>query len=94
MKDILNIEPGDMRNIFFPKDFTIDYQRFGSEPKFNVPVRRMRVYYWDEDDHFGVDYYFYNDDSNGWFAKFYDLTKESKEKVRRFVQRMYKNKRR
>ncbi len=99
MRQTLNLRPGDSVDIIFPEGFTVEYTKTeklsnGSwGPVIHSSIcTRMNAYYWDEDDHYCVDYYFYNDNiDRRHFAKDYNLTQESFKKVSDFVKQNYKN---
>ena len=50
----------------------------------------MNSWYWDDDDHCCLDHYFYGIDEDNHFAKLYDLTQESIDKVMRFINDNYR----
>lgn len=83
--------PGDSINVFFPQGFKVVYTKteFRADGTLGKVVRsedlaRMNAWYWDEEDHCTLDYYFYDADNNR-FAKNNDLTDESREKVWEFL---------
>lgn len=98
MKYILDLCPGDSMDIRFPEGFTVDYETSILEDgefikKIETSVcTRMHAYFWDDDDHRCLDFYFYNDNisNSSWFAKQYYLTPESWKKVEEFVKDNYK----
>lgn len=103
MRSALNIYPGESVDVIFPEGFTVEYNKIvweGNTPKRIIGATvctRMNAYYWDDDDHRCLDFYFYNDneESKGslgfsHFAKFWDLTPESRNKVEEFVKSNYK----
>lgn len=103
MRSVLNVYPGESVDVVFPEGFTVEYNKIvweGNTPKRIIGATvctRMNAYYWDDDDHRCLDFYFYNDneESKGplgvsHFAKFWDLTPESRNKVEEFVKSNYK----
>lgn len=99
MENLLNICPGDLVDVIFPEGFTLEYKEteLTEDRKLKSVVRssvctRMVAYYWDDDDHRCLDFYFYNDNipNSNWFAKQYYLTPESRKKVEEFVRSNYK----
>lgn len=91
MRHILNIQPGDTFDVFFPDGFKVEYHKNIFDGKiYTTEVKRMLVYYWDEDDHRIDDYYFFNEDDKIYFAKFWRLTSESRKKVVNFIKNNYK----
>lgn len=96
MRTLIDIYPGDSIDIHFPEGFTLDYEKTMMDDNgefvkriFTSPCTRMNAYYWDEDDHRCLDFYFYNDndDNSNWFAKQYYLTPESRKKVEDFLRK-------
>lgn len=88
---IAEMQPGDSINVLFPMGFKVVYTRTekradGSWGKVvhSEELARMNAYYWDEYDHCTKDYYFYDAQGNR-FAKMFDLTSESIEKVWNFI---------
>lgn len=89
--DIAQMRPGDSIDVFFPQGFKVVYTKteFRADGSLGKVVRseelvRMNAYYWDDDDHRTKDYYFY--DAQGQrFAKMFDLTSDSREKVWNFI---------
>lgn len=104
MRSVLNVHPGESVDVIFPEKFILDYEQTvmtedGEIIKcvFSSPCTHMSAYYWDDDDHRCLDFYFYNDneESKGplgvsYFAKLWDLTPESRNKVEKFVKANYK----
>lgn len=98
MRATLNLYPGDSVDIHFPEGFTVDYETSVLDNgKFvkNIETAvctRMNAYYWDEDDHRCLDFYFHNDNipGKGWFCKERHLTQESYNKVSDYVRENYK----
>ena len=97
------MRPGDVMDIQFPEGFELEYKRTVMDENGNFIqcifasiCTRMCAYYWDDDDHRCLDFYFHNDNDkstflkNSYFAKFGDLTIESQEKVKEFVKYNYK----
>lgn len=99
MRATLDLRPGDSVNVYFPEGFTIDYETSVLDNgKFVKKIEtavctRMNAYYWDEDDHCCLDFYFHNDNipGKGWFCKIRHLTQESYNKVSKYVRENYKN---
>lgn len=90
-EQIERMQPGDSINVFFPQGFNVVYTttEFRADGSLGKVVRseelaRMNAYYWDEDDHCTKDYYFYDAQGNR-FAKMFDLTSDSREKVWNFI---------
>lgn len=96
IKNILNITPGDSLDVFFPGGMEIVFERrFWRDGEFVIDtftstVDRMNAYYWDEDDHKKLDFYFYETGIPYWAAKWWDLTEASQKKVLEFIQKNYK----
>lgn len=96
IKNILNITPGDSLDVFFPGGMEIVFERrFWRDGEFVIDtftstVDRMNAYYWDEDDHKKLDFYFYETGIPYWVAKWWDLTEASQKKVLEFIQKNYK----
>ena len=104
MRSVLNVHPGDSVDVKFPEGFELEYKRAVMDENgdiiqciFASICTRMNAYYWDNDDHRRLDFYFYNDneESEGilgvsHFAKFRDLTPDSRKKVEEFVRSNYK----
>ena len=104
MRSVLNVYPGESVNVIFPEGFELEYKKAVMDENGNFIqcifasiCTRMRAYYWDDDDHRCLDFYFYNDneESKGFlgishFCKFWDLTPESQKKVEEFVKANYK----
>lgn len=103
MRSVLNVHPGESVDVVFPEGFTVEYDKTvweGNTPKriiFATVCTRMTAYYWDDDDHRCLDFYFYNDNEEpkelsgvSHFAKLWDLTEESQNKVEEFVKANYK----
>lgn len=91
LDQIADMRPGDSIDITFPEGFTVDYTstklvdgKFQEVVK-TSPLKRMNVWYWDEDDHCCKDYYFYNGTNGSWFAKARHITKESWEKINAYL---------
>lgn len=98
LNSILNVYPGDSLDIIFPDNFILDYVKTVMDENgdfiqcvFSTECVRMHTYYWDEDDHKCIDYYFYNNNDGNWFAKYYGLTDESRQKVYEYIKTNYKN---
>ena len=98
MRSVLNVYPGESVDVCFPEGFTVDYEtsitvngKFVEKIETSI-CTRMHAYYWDEDDHRCLDFYFHNDNipGNGWFCKMRHLTTESKKKVEEFVKSNYR----
>ena len=95
-----NIYPGDNIVISFPENFELEYYIHdfitGKNDVRKFICTELNVYHWDENDHYGVDYYFYEPEESyksyrkggiyNWTCKIYDLTKESKAKVEEYLQ--------
>lgn len=104
MRSVLNVYPGDSVDVLFPEGFELEYKRAVMDENgdviqciFTSICTRMNAYYWDDDDHRCLDFYFYNDNEEAktplgvsHFAKLYDLTPESQKKVEEFVKANYK----
>ena len=103
MNSVLNVYPGESVDVLFPEGFTVEYNKVvweGDTSKriiFATVCTRMNAYYWDDDDHCCLDFYFYNDNEEAkgpfgisHFAKLYDLIPESRAKVEEFVKANYK----
>ena len=104
MRSVLNVHPGESVDVIFPEGFTVEYNKIvwdGMVPRRTVAYAtvctRMNAYYWDDDDHRCLDFYFYNDNEEtksplgvSHFAKLWDLTPESQKKVEEFVKANYK----
>lgn len=89
--DIAQMRPGDSIDVFFPQGFNVVYTRrerqsdgAWSDVEHSEELVRMNAYYWDDDDHRTKDYYFYDAQGNR-FAKMFDLTSDSREKVWNFI---------
>lgn len=81
---IAQMRPGDSIDVTFPIGFEVSYKRRRDGEITTTELARMNAYYWDDDDHRTKDYYFYDEEGNR-FAKQYDLTDESREKVWEFI---------
>ena len=103
MNTVLNVGRGESVDVLFPEGFTVEYSRVvweGDTSKriiFATVCTRMNAWYWDDDDHRCLDFYFYNDNEEAksplgvsHFAKLWDLTPESQAKVEEFVKANYK----
>ena len=86
---IRRMGPGDSYTVIFPENFELEYKNFQGElTKFTCSM--MHAWYWDDDDHCCLDHYFYAVDEDNHFAKLYDLTQESIDKVMKFINENYK----
>ena len=98
MNPLYDLRPGDSMDIMFLEGFTLEYIRrvYNDTDKcwcqvtFAKVCERMNSWYWDEDDHCCLDHYFYEVDEDNHFAKLYDLTQESIDKVMRFINDNYR----
>lgn len=81
---IAQMRPGDSIDVTFPIGFEVEYKRRRDGEIITTELARMNAYYWDDDDHRTKDYYFYDEEDNR-FAKQYDLTDESREKVWEYI---------
>lgn len=98
MNPLYDLRPGDSTDVIFPEGFTLEYtksiyddtNKCWCQVTFAKVCERMNSWYWDEDDHCCLDHYFYEADTDHHFAKLYDLTKESIDKVMRFINENYR----
>jgi hypothetical protein len=78
---------GDALTIYLPEDFVLEYERgfgeFLKKDKFECNM--IKLWYWDEDDHQGLDYYFHTPGENQWVCKLGDLTPESYKKLKDYL---------
>lgn len=91
-----DIDPGQTITVYFPEDFELECREYnGKEDYRKFICTKLEAYYWDDDDHRTVDYYFYESEESyksfrgGWYGhtcKIYDLTKESREKVEDYLE--------
>lgn len=92
-----DIYPGESITVNFPEDFELECRVYnnGKEGYRKFICTKLNVYYWDDDDHRIVDYYFYESEESyksfrgGWYrhtCKDGDLTKESREKVEDYLE--------
>lgn len=98
MNPLYDLRPGDSMDVMFPEGFTLEYTKSiyndtdncWCQITFAKVCERMNSWYWDDDDHCCLDHYFYEVDADHHFAKMYDLTQESVDKVMRFINENYK----
>ena len=98
MNPLYDLRPGDSMDVMFPEGFTLEYKKsiYNDTDKcwcqvtFAKVCERMNSWYWDDDDHCCLDHYFYGIDEDNHFAKLYDLTQESIDKVMRFINDNYR----
>ena len=98
MNPLYDLRPGDSMDVMFPEGFTLEYtksvyndiDKCWCEVTFAKVCERMNSWYWDDDDHCCLDHYFYAVDEDNHFAKLYDLTQESIDKVMRFINDNYR----
>lgn len=98
MNPLYDLRPGDSMDVIFPEGFTLEYTKSvyddiakcWCQMTFAKVCERMNSWYWDEDDHCCLDHYFYEVDADQHFAKMYDLTQESVDKVMRFINDNYR----
>ena len=81
---IYELEPGENYTVLFPENFTLKYVRSNNEiEEFNLSY--LKVYFWDEDDHWGTQYYLYKEGDSNWVCKPRSLTEESASKLYKFL---------
>lgn len=96
MNPFYDLHPGQSFDVIFPEGFTLEYTHSvyinGDLVKITTAVicERMNSWYWDDDDHCCLDHYFYGVGADNHFAKFYNLTEASRDKVLKFVSENYK----
>jgi hypothetical protein len=98
MNPLYDLRPGDSMDVIFPEGFTLEYtksvyndiDKYWCQVSFTKVCERMNSWYWDDDDHCCLDHYFYETGANHHFAKLHDLTKESIDKVMRFINENYR----
>lgn len=78
------VTAGEYRQIKFPNDFTLSYKNYKGEIC-DFMCTYMIIWHWDEDDHTGRDYYFFEGSPMNWRSKLHSLTEESKAKVIDYV---------
>lgn len=84
--DILNVCPGEMFDIDFPEGFEIESNNgYFSRFKGKANLKRICVYFWDEDDHYKCDFYLHFNDEGNWDAKYEDLNDESAKKIYKYI---------
>jgi hypothetical protein len=87
------IRPGDNIVITFPEGFELERYDFeeGKKVLKKFDCTKLNVYHWDEDDHWCVDFYFYEPKETfkgsiyNWTCKMHDLSDGSKEKVKEYL---------
>ena len=82
---ILNLEPGEEYVVYFPNDFVLEYKKQINGEVESFTPKYLEVYFWDEEDHWGKDYYFYDGNSSNWVCKLYYLTPESRLKFYNYI---------
>lgn len=89
---IRDIIPGESITINIPQGLPLEYKAWsnGGYTIKSFVCTKIVVYHWDDDDHWCIDWYFYDnkdhsEDAYSWTCKHYDLTKESKEKVDKYL---------
>lgn len=82
-QSIIDMNPHDL-TIYLPENFFLEHERYGNE-KIKFECNSIDIWYWDEDDHRGLDYYFNTPGKKQWVCKLYDLTPESFEKVKDYL---------
>ena len=84
---IRDIIPGESITINIPQGLPLEYKTWsnGGYTIKSFVCTKIVVYHWDDDDHWCVDWYFHEVGKKHWICKHYDLTKESREKVYKFL---------
>lgn len=85
MNDIIGMHPGDYWDFVFDTPIELWFTRFGLEEHVKFECVRIHGWYWDEDDHCIVNFYFHDTDSSNWVCKENSLTKESHQKVMEII---------
>ena len=99
-QEIDEICPGDSITVNFPEGFTLQYYKYenGEMKLKEFTCVKLNVYHWDDDDHWCVDYYYYEpkETYNGvlynWTCKDRHLTPESRLKVSEYLCNNKRNK--
>ena len=86
------IAPGEHLTLTIPQGLPLEYKTWsnGGYTTKSFVCTKIVVYHWDDDDHWCIDWYLYDStdhskDALSWTCKHYDLTKESAEKVYKYL---------
>lgn len=84
---IKNIRPGESVRVDIPQGLPLEYKTWSSDGCItqSFVCTKIVVYHWDDDDRWCIDRYYHEDGKDHWTCKHYDLTKESREKVYKFL---------
>jgi hypothetical protein len=86
---IYNMRPGEGLKVYLPENFILEYEMGYGENrrKEKFECNRIELWYWDEDDHECLDYYFHTPGEHNWVCKLYYLTKDSYGKVMDYLRK-------
>ena len=84
---ISDMYPGDSLTIYLPEDFVLEYERGHGEflKKNKFECNMIKLWYWDDDDHQCLDYYFHTPGERRWICKLHDLTPDSFKMVKDYL---------
>lgn len=87
VEKLLNMTTGSSFEIDFPENFELEYTHGcgGNKETVKFICSSMHAWYWDDDDHCCLDYYFNEPGKDNWTCKLYYLTPESREKVADYI---------